>query len=108
MNPNINYDRNYLNGMRLLAKASSACEKTLPEIVYPTLILQSSRDPIVDPESAATISSSLKRIVTIDTDSHLIVTDESREKVIAESLDFIDTLKSAISTNSHHKETHSG
>ena len=54
-NRHINYLRNPLTGVRELGESMKAMEEALPRICVPTLIVQGSEDPIVDPAGAQVI-----------------------------------------------------
>jgi esterase/lipase len=53
--PDINYTRNPISGVRELERLMEALEPKLPDIDMPALILQSSEDPIVDPKGSRRI-----------------------------------------------------
>jgi esterase/lipase len=76
-NENINYKRNPIAGVRELNRAMEAMERTLPDIVVPALVVQSSKDPIVDPTSALDIFSKvgtpLKELTIFERENHGIV-----------------------------------
>ncbi len=55
--PDINYTRNPISGVRELERLMEALEPKLPEIDIPALIVQSSGDPIVDPKGSRRIKS---------------------------------------------------
>lgn len=91
--PDINYPVNYLEGVRELCNLMSVCRDHLPEVVTPCLIIHGSADPVADPESAdviyKTVSSPVKKQVTVDADFHNLVQKEGREKIFQHVLDFI-------------------
>ncbi len=76
-NENINYKRNPITGVRELNRAMEAMERVLPDIVVPTLVVQSSKDPVVDPASAMDIFSKvgtpLKELTIFERENHGIV-----------------------------------
>jgi esterase/lipase len=76
-NENINYKRNPITGVRELNRAMEAMERSLPDIVAPTLVVQSSKDPVVDPASALDIFSKigtpLKELTIFERENHGIV-----------------------------------
>ncbi len=84
-NEHINYKRNPLSGVRELNRAMEAMEKALVDIVVPTLIVQSSRDPIVDPASGMDIFSQvgtpLKELTYFERDKHGIANGPRSEEV---------------------------
>ncbi len=76
-NENINYKRNPIAGVRELNRAMEAMERALPDIVVPTLVVQGSKDPVVDPSSAMDIFSKvgtpLKELTILERENHGIV-----------------------------------
>ncbi len=58
-NPHINYHRNPVHGIFELEKLMKTVEKELPDVRVPTLVIQGSDDPVVHPESAMTVFSSV-------------------------------------------------
>ena len=65
-NPQINYSRNYLHGVKELKNLISHTEKELKKITCPLLIIQGDKDPVVEPKSANiilnTVQSTKKKI----------------------------------------------
>ena len=84
-NENINYKRNPIAGVRELNRCMEAMERTLPDIVVPTLVVQSSKDPVVDPSSAMDIFSQvgtpLKEMTIVEREKHGIVNGPRAEEV---------------------------
>lgn len=76
-NAHINYRRNPLSGVRELSRAMDAMEVHLPRIVSPTVVLQGSKDPVVDPASAMEIfekvGTPLKEMTMFERENHGIV-----------------------------------
>jgi len=87
-NPSLNYDRNYLHGVRELQRLIGVTREALPDIHVPTLIIQGLDDPIVRPISAThvfnRVRSSRKRIAWIPADRHVIVRGDTAHHVIDE------------------------
>ena len=84
-NEHINYKRNPLAGMRELDAAMDAMEERLGDIMAPTLVIQGSKDPVVDPSSGLDIFSSVgtadKELVMFERDNHGIVNGAKCEDV---------------------------
>ena len=96
-NPHINYSKHYLTSINELGKLIAETNEKLPLVKIPTLIIHSSNDPVVDPESADIIynkiSSKVKEIQIIDSDKHVIVTTDKRELVFEKISNFLSSLK---------------
>lgn len=92
-NPDINYLRNPVRGVRELGKAMGAMEGVLPDIVAPTLVLQASHDPIVDPVSAQMlfykVGTPHKELVMLDRRRHGIINGDGAEDVFGRVLEFL-------------------
>jgi alpha-beta hydrolase superfamily lysophospholipase len=62
-----------------------AMERVLPDIVVPTLVAQSSKDPVVDPSSAmdifAKVGTPLKELTLFERENHGIVNGPRSEEV---------------------------
>jgi esterase/lipase/1-acyl-sn-glycerol-3-phosphate acyltransferase len=54
-NPHINYSRNPISGVREIERLMDKIEPKLHEIQVPALVIQSSRDPVVDPKGSKRI-----------------------------------------------------
>jgi len=84
-NEHINYKRNPLSGVRELNRVMEAMEKLLADIAVPTLVLQGSKDPIVDPVSAmeifAQVGTPLKEMTIFERSNHGIVNGPRSEEV---------------------------
>ncbi len=84
-NEHINYRRNPLTGVRELNRAMEGMEDVLGDIAVPTLVLQGSKDPIVDPSSGPDIFSKvgtpLKELTVFERDNHGIVNGPDAEVV---------------------------
>jgi esterase/lipase/1-acyl-sn-glycerol-3-phosphate acyltransferase len=92
-NPEINYSRNYISGVVQLEKLMDQCERSLPMIKLPTLIIQADKDPVVNPESAKniyqSINSSIKQLIMMDYNNHVIIYGNNSEKVFVEIKNFL-------------------
>ncbi len=84
-NEHINYKRNPLTGVRELNRAMEAMDNVLEKIVVPTLVIQGSKDPTVDPSSGLDIFSQvgtpLKELTVVERDNHGIVNGPRAEEV---------------------------
>lgn len=58
--PDVNYGRNYLNGVRELDRLIGLTKKNLENITSPTLIIQADEDPVVNSKSADMISETIR------------------------------------------------
>ncbi|MBN1534391.1 MAG: alpha/beta fold hydrolase [Spirochaetes bacterium] len=93
-NPHINYFRNPVSGVNELAKLMRVVEENLKHISIPTLIVQGSEDPVVNPSSAAEIFERVgteeKELVKIFTKRHGIVRGKESHQVLRIILNFFD------------------
>ncbi|MFH0725356.1 MAG: alpha/beta fold hydrolase [Pseudomonadota bacterium] len=84
-NPNINYHRNPVSGVRELEHLMRALESKLPGIKAPTLIIQADRDPVVDPRGSRSVFEQLgattKTYTLLNFSRHGILLGEGAEKV---------------------------
>lgn len=84
-NPAINYSKHYLSSVGELKKLIEKTDKILDKIEAPILIIQGDKDPVVDPKSADIIykrvKSSQRKLVTIESTFHVIITRPEKEKV---------------------------
>jgi esterase/lipase/1-acyl-sn-glycerol-3-phosphate acyltransferase len=92
-NPEINYLRNPIHGVRELEKLMIQVEGRLKYINIPALIIQGSHDPVVNPKSADEILSRIefrdKKLVMISSNRHGIVRGEEAAEVAAEIDEFL-------------------
>lgn len=96
-NPHINYSRNYIKGVYELEKLMIVCEDNLHKINVPTLVIQSTNDPIVNPKSAKLIYDKIKisskKLVEFEADNHVIITSQKKDLVFQEIMDFFSQQK---------------
>jgi esterase/lipase/1-acyl-sn-glycerol-3-phosphate acyltransferase len=96
-NPHINYSRNYIKGVYELEKLMILCENNLHKISLPTLIIQSKKDPVVNPISGKIIfdkiKSQQKKLVEMDFENHVIITSKNKELVFQEIINFFNQQK---------------
>lgn len=94
--PDTNYTRNYLTGVLELEKLMKECEKSLPKIKAPALIVQGKNDPTVVPKSATIIHDKIisanKKLVELPFERHVIVRGPGKEQVFETVGTFIDEL----------------
>ena len=92
-NPHINYLRNPVSGVNELEKLMNLVEERLKYIKDPTLIIQGSHDPVVNPKSGHEIYEKLgarqKQLVLIDADHHGILRGKEAEQVNTKVLEFL-------------------
>lgn len=84
-NEHINYRRNPVTGVRELSEAMSAMERALPDIDVPTLVVQGSHDPVVDPSSGRLIfqqvGTTKKELLLLSRERHGIINGPGSEDV---------------------------
>jgi len=84
-NDHINYRRNPIVGVRELGEAMKAMEAELGNVHVPSLIVQSHKDPVVDPISGPTIFDKLgtedKELTVFNRSNHGIINGEGSEEV---------------------------
>lgn len=92
-NAHINYKRNPLTGVRELGYAMDAMEAELSKITVPTLVIQGSNDPTVDPSSGPDIfkkvGTPLKELTVFERDNHGIVNGNGAEDVFERVFRFL-------------------
>lgn len=95
-NPDINYDKHYIDSIEQLSLLMKKIRKTLHKIQKPILILQSKDDPVVNPTSAYEIFNEIKStdktIKIIDSSNHVVVTQEDTKELFDFIYDFIKRL----------------
>jgi esterase/lipase/1-acyl-sn-glycerol-3-phosphate acyltransferase len=84
-NPHINYLRNPISGVRELARLMDDLEPKLSGLNKPALIIQSRRDPVVDPKGSKKIFELLgtqqKEYLLVNLDRHGILLGEGSQRV---------------------------
>ncbi len=92
-NPEINYRRNPVHGVSELGKMMKVVEDHLTEIKIPSLVIQASDDPVVNPESAdqifEKIDSTKKELVKINSARHGILSGEELNVVVDNIIPFL-------------------
>ncbi len=96
-NPHINYSRNPIAGIRELGRLMVDMEAGLKNIKAPALVIQSRKDPVVNPKSAGQIFNKIgsedKQLVLFNFDCHGILLGEGSERVHRVIGNFIDNFK---------------
>ncbi len=97
-NPHINYTRNPLAGVVQLMHAIDAMEEALPLVRIPTLIVQASRDHLVNPDSGPQIFERLgcadKELLVLERKRHGIVNGPGSEEVFERVAHFLRRIES--------------
>ena len=97
-NPEINYLRNPVNGAYELVKLMKIVDNRLGNVADPTLIIQGSDDPVVNPASAREIFEKLgtkeKQLLRIYADHHGILRGKEAEQVEEMVLTFLRKVSS--------------
>ena len=95
-NPHINYLRNPISGVRELERLMDYLEPRLEQIKIPALVVQSQKDPVVNPNGAkrifSLIGSADKQYVVFNFKRHGILLHEGAERVYQVIGDFIKHL----------------
>jgi esterase/lipase len=93
-NPHINYLRNPISGVREIERLMDDLEPKLSDLHMPALIVQSSRDPVVDPKGSRKIFELLgtddKEYRLFNFNRHGILLGEGSERVHKAIGDFIN------------------
>jgi esterase/lipase/1-acyl-sn-glycerol-3-phosphate acyltransferase len=84
-NPHINYLRNPISGVREIERLMTDLEPKLPNLKMPALIVQSRRDPVVDPKGSRKIfeliGTNEKEYILFNFDRHGILLGDGAAKV---------------------------
>ncbi len=92
-NPQINYLRNPISGVREIERLMDDLEPKLPDLKVPTLIVQSRRDPVVDPKGSRKIFELLgtedKEYRLFNFDRHGILLGDGSQRVHKAIGDFL-------------------
>jgi esterase/lipase len=92
-NPHINYARNPIAGVREIERLMNALEPKLPNLKMPAMIVQSRRDPVVDPKGSRKlferIGTSEKEYLLFNFDRHGILLGDGSEKVFKAIGEFV-------------------
>ncbi|MCH8332309.1 alpha/beta fold hydrolase [Candidatus Sumerlaeota bacterium] len=92
-NEQINYARNPMVGVKQLGEAMVAMERRLDKIASPTLIIQGSRDPVVDPACSGLIFTQVgtaqKELAVFERGRHGIINGEGSEDIFDRVVQFL-------------------
>ena len=73
------------------------CDDNLHKISCPTLVIQSSKDPVVNPISGKIIFDKIqskdKKLIEVDCENHVIITSKNKERVFEEIINFFNQQK---------------
>ncbi len=93
-NKHINYTRNPLAGVTELTKVMNEMDQCLPEVNVPALVVQASKDPTVNPDSASLIFERLgtrhKELSVFERERHGIVNGEGAEDIFLRVHQFLE------------------
>ena len=94
-NPHINYFRNPISGVKELMELMEQLSHRLDRIKVPTLVIQSSDDPVVHPEGSREIYENLgsedKELIMFNSDRHGILRGEISQRVFARVGEFLQS-----------------
>jgi esterase/lipase/1-acyl-sn-glycerol-3-phosphate acyltransferase len=92
-NPHINYFRNPISGVKELMELMEQLSLRLDRIKVPTLLIQSSGDPVVHPEGSKEVYENLgsedKELVMFNADRHGILRGELSQRVFTRIVEFL-------------------
>lgn len=95
-NPHINYLRNPISGVREIERLMNDLEPKLPTLKMPALIVQSRRDPVVDPKGSRKIFELIgtkeKEYILFNFARHGILLGDGADKVYSAIGDFVKQL----------------
>jgi len=95
-NKDINYFRNPIFGVKQLGDLMDEVETLLPKVQIPTLVIQGSDDPVVNPKGAQEIyekiGSEIKEIYEINANHHGILRGKEFEAVATKVLEFLEKI----------------
>lgn len=95
-NPEINYSKNPISGVNELERLMASLAPRLESIAVPALVVQSRKDPVVNPKGTETIFKELgstdKQLVMFNFNRHGILRGEGAERVYRAVGDFLDHL----------------
>lgn len=98
-NPEINYDKHYIDSISELSMLMEKTKKSLKHIKTSTYIIQSSNDPVVNPSSAYEIYDAIenknKKIEIVESNIHVIITEENT-KLFENIKNFIIDIKKGL------------
>ena len=103
-NPDINYSKNYLKAVEQLSQLMAECADNLKNIIAPTLVVQATNDPVVNPKSGKiiykNISAKIKEILSPNLNNHVIIRRRD-EKLFSHITNFIK--ENCLNNSNEHK-----
>ena len=92
-NPHINYFRNPISGVKELMELMEQLSHRLELVKVPTLLIQSSEDPVVHPEGSKEVYENLgsedKELIMLNSDRHGILRGELSQRVFDRIAEFL-------------------
>ena len=92
-NPHINYLRNPISGIRELERLMVRLESRLKDISLPALVVQSRKDPVVNPKGTLSLfeklGSEFKEYYIFDYDRHGVLLGDDVERVYSAIATFL-------------------
>jgi esterase/lipase/1-acyl-sn-glycerol-3-phosphate acyltransferase len=92
-NPEINYTRNPLTGLRELIELMDRVADRLKEVAVPSLIIQGSDDPVVHPEGSEELYQKLgasdKELAVFPSARHVMIRGDGSERIFGRVWDFV-------------------
>lgn len=96
-NPHINYSKNPVNGVRELVAIMDASRDVIEQVRAPLLVLQGSKDPVVNPISAQSIfdyaMSADKELTLLERDRHGIINGPGSHEVFERMYQFLERVR---------------
>lgn len=93
-NPDSNYDRIYISGLRQLLILQDTCREHLQRVTLPLLVIQGEHDPTIDVDGSEEIIDKVlsidKKLLLIDAKHHVIIRGIGAEKIFNSILSFIE------------------
>jgi esterase/lipase/1-acyl-sn-glycerol-3-phosphate acyltransferase len=101
-NPEVNYELNYLNGVKHLESLIKTCRSRLDHVIAPALIIQGDEDPVVKAESADLIANSIRsdalELHMVKCNRHHMLREDD-EEIFEKVLDFVNRIRSSFGAN---------
>jgi esterase/lipase/1-acyl-sn-glycerol-3-phosphate acyltransferase len=94
-NPDINYTRNPVSGVRELMALMERVADRLEDFTLPVLVIQGSDDPVVEPQGSEDLYRGLgtkeKEYAVFPADRHVIIRGKGAERIFQRTLSFIES-----------------
>jgi esterase/lipase len=92
-NPEINYLRNPISGVKELMELMDELSERLGQIEVPALVIQASEDPVVHPNGSKELYEKLgsrdKELIVVSSERHGIIRGEGSDSVFAQVIEFL-------------------